>query len=269
MRQDDILLSRQGAVALLSLNRPHVLNSLSLKTIQALLTEIRSIADDPSIRALVVTGEGRGFCAGWQLEADAVPGIDGESLGVRQGHLMAEYFNPLIQALHELPQPTLAAVNGVCAGAGVSLALACDVVLIATSASFVLTFAPKLGLIPDLGATWKLPRLIGWARAQAVTMLGERITAAQAEQWGMVWGQVPDADLRRVAFETADRLARVAPGTCREVRLAYESAQTRDLVDQMECERRRQRVLLDAPAFAEGVAAFQQKREPEFFKDQR
>lgn len=269
MDEDEILLSHHGAVAVLTLHRPAVLNSLSLETVRALLSKVRSIGADRSVRALVVTGEGRGFCAGWQLDADGVPGLPGESLGVRQGHLMAEYFNPLIEALHELPQPTLAAVNGVCAGAGVSLALACDLVLVAASASFVLTFASRLGLIPDLGATWKLPRLIGWARAQAVTMLGERIDAARAEQWGMVWRQVADAELQAAALETAERLARVAPGACREVRLTYEAAQTRDLAEQMEFERRRQRALLDAPAFAEGVAAFQQKREPDFYKDPR
>ena len=261
---DDIQISRQGAIAILALNRPEVLNSLKLETIQRLLGILRDTAGDSSVRAVVLTGNGRGFCSGWQLDKEGVPGIPGESLGVRQSHLMAEYFNPLIQALHDLPVPTVAAVNGVCAGAGVSLALACDLVLVGESASFVLTFAPRLGLIPDLGATWKLPRLIGWARAQAVTMLGGCISAAEAEQWGMVWRRLPDADLQAAAGETAARLANAPPGICREVRLAYEAAQTRGVAEQMEFERLRQRELLDAPAFDEGVSAFQQKREPNF-----
>lgn len=266
--QQDVQCERTGGVAVITLNRPGVLNSLSLDAIKALLQTVREVAADRSVRALVITGAGRGFCAGWQLDLDGVPGLPEESLGVRQAHLMAEYFNPLIQALHDLPIPTVAAVNGVCAGAGVSIALACDIAVAAESASFVLTFAPKLGLVPDLGATWKLPRLVGWARAQAITMLGERIRAADAAQWGMVWRCLPDAELREAAIVLAARLGKAPPGSCREVRHAYEAAQTRDLAAQMEYERLRQRDLLDLPSFGEGVRAFSEKREPDFHPDQ-
>jgi 2-(1,2-epoxy-1,2-dihydrophenyl)acetyl-CoA isomerase len=177
---------------------------------------------------------------------------------------MAEYFNPVIEALHDCPFPTLAAVNGVCAGAGVSLALACDVVIAHHSASFVMTFAPRLGLIPDLGATWKMPRLVGWARAQATALLGERISAEQAAQWGMIWRAVPDAEYQSAVRDTAMRLSLGPPGIAKEVRHAHHAAQTNTMTQQLDLERQRQRVLLDSPHFLEGVAAFAQKREPKF-----
>jgi 2-(1,2-epoxy-1,2-dihydrophenyl)acetyl-CoA isomerase len=262
--QPSLRVTRHGNVALLTLDRPSSLNSLSLDAIKSLLSELRTIGADPTVHALVVTGAGRAFCAGWELDESGVPGLPDESFGVRQAHLMAEYFNPVIQSMHELPIPIIAAVNGVCAGAGVSIALAADILIAADSASFLLTFAPRLGLVPDLGATWKLARLIGWGRAQAVTLLGDRIKAAEAAQWGLAWRAVPDAELQAVAMETAVRLAKSPPGIAREVRSAYEAAQTQDLAGQLEYERLRQRVLLDSSAFREGLQAFQQKREPDF-----
>lgn len=156
--------------------------------------------------------------------------------------------------------------NGVCAGAGVSVALATDIVIAAQSASFVLTFAPKLGLIPDLGATWKLPRLIGWARAQAVTMLGDRIRAEEAAAWGMIWRCVAESALSGDAMAAAERLAAGPPGICRQVRLAYHPSRSNDLAAQMDYERRRQRELLDLPSFSEGLRAFQEKRAPKFHR---
>jgi 2-(1,2-epoxy-1,2-dihydrophenyl)acetyl-CoA isomerase len=259
-----IRFERQGPVGVLTLDRPESLNSLSLQAIKDLLQQLRSIAADPTVRALVLTGAGRGFCAGWQLDASGVPGLSDESFGVRQAHLMAEYFNPVIQVMHDLPIPTVAAVNGVCAGAGVSIALAADIVIAADEAAFVLTFAPRLGLVPDLGATWKLPRLVGWARAQAITMLGERVRADEATRWGMIWRNVPLAELPDTALSVARRLAGAPPGVCREVRHAYHAAQGNSLADQIDYERLRQRDLLDAPAFGEGLRAFQEKREPDF-----
>lgn len=263
---ETIQLSRQGAVATLTLSRPASLNSLDLAAVKALLSTLRTLADDGSVRALVLTGAGRAFCAGWQLEEDGVPGLDDESLGVRQSHLMEVYFDPIIQALHDLPVPTLAAVNGVCAGMGVSIALATDIVVAADSASFVLTFAPKLGLVPDLGASWKLPRLIGWARTQAVTILGERIPAETAERWGMIWRQVPAATLMDEATALAGRLADMPTGVCREVRHGLAAAQLNTLQQQMDDERLRQRALLDKPSFAEGLRAFREKRAPDFHR---
>lgn len=262
-----LLQERHGPVAVVMLNSPQTLNSLDLAAIRELLTTIRALGADPTVRALLLTGAGRAFCAGWKLDSDGVPGLPDESLGASQSHLMEEYYNPLIQALDELPVPSVAAVNGVAAGAGVSLALACDIALAADTASFVLTFAPRLGLVPDLGASWKLPRLIGWARAQAVTMLGERITAEMAQQWGLVWRQVAAPALMDEALATAQRLADTPRGTCRAVRATFAAAQINDLAQQMHHERRRQRDLLDAAAFAEGLRAFQEKRNPRFHPD--
>lgn len=262
-----IQIQRQGAVCILTLNRPESLNSLSLEAIKALLIQLQALKNDTSVRALIMTGAGRGFCAGWQLDESGVPGLPDESFGVRQAHLMAEYFNPVIQTLHDLPFPTVAAVNGVCAGAGVSVALAADIVLAAEEAAFVLTFTPKLGLVPDLGATWKLPRLIGWARAQAVTLLGDRITAKQAEDWGMIWRRVSANELQAEALRVAQRLAASPKGMGLEVRHAFHEAQVNDLSTQMDYERLRQRQLLDSPAFNEGLKAFQEKRNPNFHGD--
>jgi 2-(1,2-epoxy-1,2-dihydrophenyl)acetyl-CoA isomerase len=262
---DAIRLTREGPIAVLTLNRPESLNSLRLVDVKALLAQVRALGDDRSVRALLVTGAGRAFCAGWQLDGEnGVPGLADEPLGVRQSHLMAEYFNPLIEALHDSPLPSVAAVNGVAAGMGVSIALAADIVIAADDASFVLTFAPKLGLVPDLGATWKLPRLVGWARAQAIALLGERVTAAQAVQWGMILRAVPGAELQATALHTAQRLADAPTGVAREVRHAHAAAQLNGLSAQLDHERLRQRDLLDAPSFAEGLAAFQQKRPPRF-----
>lgn len=259
-----IQLELRGSIAVLTLQRPETLNSLSLESIQELLAHLRALVSNMSVRALVITGAGRAFCSGWQLDG-GVPGLAVESLGVRQAHLMELYFNPVIQTLHEFPIPTIAAVNGVCAGAGVSIALAADIVLASDSASFLLTFAPKLGLVPDLGASWKLPRLIGWARAQAITMLGERITAETAERWGMIWRQVDAAGLAEEAMALAGRLADAPPGVCREVRQAFDAAQFNNLAAQMDHERHRQRELLDRPSFHEGALAFQEKRSPNFY----
>jgi 2-(1,2-epoxy-1,2-dihydrophenyl)acetyl-CoA isomerase len=256
--------TQEGGVAVLTLNRPESLNSLSLEAIKDLLQALREIRTATNVRALVITGTGRGFCAGWQLDESGVPGLPDESFGVRQAHLMAEYFNPVIQTLHDLDIPTVAAVNGICAGAGVSIALAADIVIAAESAAFMLTFAPKLGLVPDLGATWKLPRLIGWARAQAVTLLGDRIPAADAAEWGMIYRTVPNAELRLAAMAIAAQLADGPPGVACEVRHAYHAAQFHTLAEQMEFERLRQRELLDSTAFQEGLRAFQEKRPVNF-----
>lgn len=263
---ENILLTCEGDVAVLTLNRPDSLNSLSLQAVKDLLQNLRALRSDDSVRVLLVTGAGRGFCTGWQLEEGGVPGLPDESFGVRQAHLMAEYFNPVIQTVHDLPFPVIVAVNGPCAGAGVSIALAADIVLAAESAYFMLTFSPRLGLIPDLGATWKLPRLIGWARAQAATLLGDKIPASEAAASGLIWRCHPDASLISEAKNIAARLAKGPPGIAREVRHAYHASLNNTLSEQLEYERLRQRELLDSSAFNEGLLAFAEKRSPDFYK---
>ncbi len=263
---ENILLTHEGDVAVLTLNRPDSLNSLSLQAVKDLLNTLKTLQEKSSVHALLVTGAGRGFCAGWQLEEGGVPGLPDESFGVRQAHLMAEYFNPVIQAFHDLPFPVVAAVNGPCAGAGVSIALAADIVLAAESAYFMLTFAPRLGLIPDLGATWKLPRLVGWARAQAATLLGDKIPASEAASAGMIWRCLDDASLMSEAKAIAARLAKGPPGIAREVRHAYHASSNNTLAAQLDYERMRQRDLLDSASFNEGLKAFAEKRSPDFYK---
>jgi len=160
--------------------------------------------------------------------------------------------------------PTLAVLNGPAAGAGVGLALACDVVLAARSAYLYLPFAPRLGIVPDLGTTWFAPRLTGRARATGMALLDQRITADQAAAWGLIWASVEDAELPGVARETATRLAGLPPGVALEVRRAHDAAETNDLAAQLRFEASRQRELLDGEAFAEGVRAFLEKRSPRF-----
>ena len=266
MTTQEILFTVDQHVATVTFNRPDSLNSLSLEVVKDLLALIRRISNDRDIRALVLTGTGRGFCTGWQLGSTPLPGLPDESFGVSQAHLMEEYFNPVITELHDLSIPIVAAVNGVTAGAGVSLALAADVAIAAASANFVLTFAPKLGNVPDLGATRKLPRLIGWGRTQAATLLGDKITAADAAAWGMVWRCVADEELAPAVLETARRLAAGPPGIAREVRHAHHAACLNGLAEQLDYERQRQKVLLDRRSFREGLAAFAEKRAPDFYR---
>jgi 2-(1,2-epoxy-1,2-dihydrophenyl)acetyl-CoA isomerase len=206
----NIRVEQVDGVVVLTLNRPAVLNNLSLDTIKEMLHSIQTIACNGSARALLITGAGRAFCAGGELSAEG-PGVVGDSLGKRQSVRMDEYFNPLIRALHDLPIPIIAAINGVAAGAGVSLALTGDLVIAALSASFLLTFAPRLGIIPDLGTTWKLPRLIGWARALGMTVTGEKVSAQTAADWGLIWKCVDDDELMRVAMQLASQLAAGPP----------------------------------------------------------
>src|SRR5271154_3350758 len=187
---ETILLSLEGGIARLTLNRPDKLNSFNVRMHE----EVRHALDGlkgSAARVLVLSGAGRGFCAGQDLADRAVaPGTQGVDLG----DSIERYYKPLILALQELPMPVIAAVNGVAAGAGANIALACDLVVAARSASFIQSFS-KIGLVPDCGGTWALPRLVGSARAFGLTLLGNRLTADMAASWGLIWECVEDADL--------------------------------------------------------------------------
>ena len=199
---ESILVWREGNVTTITLNRPERVNAFNVEMHARLKAAITSVAGDGT-RCLVITGAGKGFCAGQDLSdrvrnpGDPPPDL-GESLDAR--------YNPLIRSLKALPMPVVAAVNGIAAGAGANLALACDIVVAAKSASFVQSFC-KVGLIPDSGGTWTLPRLLGQARATALMMLGDKISAEQAAQWGMIWQCVDDADLHTHVSEMAAKLA--------------------------------------------------------------
>lgn len=259
---EPLLHERDGGVAIVRLDLPERLNPLTVPLQQALRTCLARLRADPGVRALVLTGAGRAFCVGADL-ASMDAGAPG-SLGQRTADAMEALSNPLIEDLRDLPFPVLCAVNGAAAGAGVGLALAADVVLAARSAYFYLPFMPRLGIVPDLGTTWFLERLVGRTRAIGMALLGERLPAEQAAQWGLVWACVDDAELGAQALAMAHRLARLPAHAAREIRAASESAAQQPLSAQLRYEAQRQRELLDRPEFAEGVRAFLEKREPDF-----
>ena len=260
--QDLLLQERHGDVAVLKLNIPQRLNPLAKPLQERLRGELAALAADRSVRALVITGEGKAFCVGADLSS--MQPASGQSLGEQTTQAMEALSNRLIQDIRELPFPVVSAVNGPCAGAGVGLALAADVVVAARSAYFYLPFMPRLGIVPDLGTTWFLERFVGRARAVGLSLLGDRLSAEQAQQWGLIWGAVDDANLTNEALALAQRLARLPAHAAQEIRAVYENAGQASLVDQMRLEAERQRVLIDRPTFAEGVQAFLGKREPVF-----
>lgn len=258
-----LLYEREGDVAILSLHVPTRLNPITLDIQRGLRDRLARLCDEGTTRALVLTGSGKAFCVGADLSSMG-PAEGGRSLGQRTADTMAELSNRLIADIRALPFPVVSAVNGPAAGAGVGLALSADVVVAARSAYFYLPFMPRLGIVPDLGTTWFLERSIGRARAVALTLLGDRLSAEQAAQWGLVWACVDDAVLRQEALAIAQRLARLPAHAAREIRNAYESAGNVPLEAQMHYEAERQRELIDRPEFAEGVKAFGEKREPVF-----
>ncbi|CAH2600869.1 putative ring 1,2-epoxyphenylacetyl-CoA isomerase (oxepin-CoA forming) [Rhodovastum atsumiense] len=239
----------------LTLNRPDRMNALDEPAIEALLAALADAGADASCRALLITGAGRGFCAGADLSM-VIPGTD-------LGELIDRAWNPLARALQALPMPTVCAVNGVAAGAGASLALGCDIVLAARSASFIQAFA-RIGLVPDCGGTHHLPRLIGEARARAVTLLADPIQAGQAEAWGLIWRAVDDAMLMEQAEALTARLAAGPTQAYRLARHAIAAAAGNTLDRQLEVERDAQRRAGATPDFVEGVRAFREKRPPRF-----
>jgi 2-(1,2-epoxy-1,2-dihydrophenyl)acetyl-CoA isomerase len=249
-----------GGIARLTLNRPDKLNSFNVQMHDEVRAALAQVRDDAACRVLVLTGAGRGFCAGQDLGDRAVaPGASapdlGESIELR--------YKPLVLALRSLPKPVIAAVNGVAAGAGANIALACDLVIAAKSATFIQSFS-KLGLVPDSGGTWTLPRLIGPARAIGLTFLGEKLSAEQAASWGLIWRCVEDAELAGVVDQLARQLA-IAPtrGLARTKEAIYTS-DLRTLDQQLDVERDFQRELGQSSDYAEGVAAFTEKRAPNF-----
>jgi 2-(1,2-epoxy-1,2-dihydrophenyl)acetyl-CoA isomerase len=255
---------RDAHVGVLTLNNPSRMNPLGEELQCALLEFLPTLAQDSAIHALVITGAGRGFCVGADL-ASVVIGQDApEARGARLAQSLMDCSNKLILALRALPFPVLSAINGACAGGGVGLALAADVIVMARSAYFYLPFMPKLGIVPDLGSSWFLERLIGRGRATALTLLGDRLGAEQAVQWGLAWSCVDDASLRAEALALAHRLAKLPVHAALETRRIYDSATDNALDAQLRQEVQSQARLMAEPAFVEGVQAFMAKREPCF-----
>lgn len=251
-------------IATLALNRPEVLNSLNSQTVYAMRDALADLRNDGAVRVLVLTGRGRGFCAGADLKdpimADADPATRWRTLGAYMDNGM----NALIRDIYNFDRPTIAAVNGVAAGGGVGVALAADIVVAAQSAYFVQVFAPQLGLIPDLGCTWHLPHLIGRARALGLSMLGDRLPAATAADWGLIWKAVADDALEAETMAIAARLRDGAPRALATVRKVIDHAQGTSFSDQLDHERDVQSVLSSTEDFREAVAAFNDKRKPVF-----
>jgi 2-(1,2-epoxy-1,2-dihydrophenyl)acetyl-CoA isomerase len=251
-----ILISLEAGVQTITLNRPDKLNAFLPEMHQELRRALEQALDDEAIRAVLLTGAGRAFCAGQDLSQRKVdPGAAPIDLSVSLG----SYYNPLVRRLRELPKPVVCAVNGVAAGAGANIALACDVVLAARSASFVQSFA-RLGLVPDSGGTWFLPRLVGPARAMGLALLAEPLPAEDAERWGLIWKAVDDAQLMSEATALARRLAAGPTKGYGLIKRALHASQGNSLDAQLDLERDLQREAGFSEDYRKGVAAFLEKK---------
>jgi 2-(1,2-epoxy-1,2-dihydrophenyl)acetyl-CoA isomerase len=255
-----VRLQMADGVATLTLARPERLNSFTVQMHGELRDALARVRADKSARCLVLTGAGRGFCAGQDLNDRAVaPG----AAPVDLGESIDRYYKPLVLTLRAMEMPTIAAVNGVAAGAGANIALACDLVLAARSASFIQSFS-KIGLVPDSGGTWWLPRLLGPARAMGLALTGEKLGAEQAEAWGLIWKCVDDEALMPTATALARQLAAGPTHGYVRTRQAMESAQALSLAGSLDLERDLQRELGHGADYREGVAAFMERRAPQF-----
>jgi 2-(1,2-epoxy-1,2-dihydrophenyl)acetyl-CoA isomerase len=259
MDYETILLEIVNGAARLTLNRPDRLNSFTVQMHEEVAHALEGVTKSDA-RVLVLTGAGRGFCAGQDLSDRAVaPGDEGVDLG----ESLEQRYNPLIRRITSLDMPVICAVNGVAAGAGANIALACDIVVAAKSAKFIQSFA-NIGLIPDSGGTWTLPRLAGQARALGLALTGEPLTAERAEAWGMIWKCVDDDKLRDETDALAAKFASAPTrGLAATKRLIRESG-ARTLEAQLDVERDAQRALGRTSDYKEGVAAFMEKRPPKF-----
>jgi len=258
---DSVLVEREDSVTVITLNRPDKLNSFTNDMTTHLSAAFDTAAHDAHCRAVLVTGAGRGFCAGQDLSERAVAPGKGERVDL--GHSLETRFNPLIRRMRALPKPIVVAVNGVAAGAGANFALAGDIVLAAKSASFIQSFA-KIGLMPDCGGTWFLPHHLGPGRALALAMLAEPLPAEKAAEWGLIWKTVDDADLLPQARALAQKLSQQSAPALAAIKHVVHGAAVRTLDEALDHEVDGQRALGYGDDFAEGVAAFLEKRAPRF-----
>jgi 2-(1,2-epoxy-1,2-dihydrophenyl)acetyl-CoA isomerase len=253
-----ILVEKHPGYHQITLNRPDRLNALNTEMHGALMAALAEAEADPSCRAILLTGAGRGFCAGQDLGDVAI-----KDDGPPDLKAVLERYNALVRKLRAIEMPVVCAVNGVAAGAGANLALACDIVLAAKSASFIQAFS-RIGLIPDCGGTWFLPRLVGAARARALAILAEPLPAERAAEWGLIWQAVDDAALMETAHALAARLAKQATMGIALTKRALDAAETNTLDAQLDLERDLQDEAGHTPDYAEGVRAFAEKRPPVF-----
>ncbi|GAB3124293.1 2-(1,2-epoxy-1,2-dihydrophenyl)acetyl-CoA isomerase PaaG [Novispirillum itersonii] len=260
MTYETIQFEIADGVATLTLNRPDKLNSFTVQMHSELADAIRKINADDSVRAVLLTGAGRGFCAGQDLGDRAVNSGD---QAPNLGDSLEKRYNPLVRSLRALPMPVICAVNGVAAGAGANLAFACDIVLAARSASFIQAFC-KIGLVPDSGGTWTLPRLVGSARAAALMLLGDKVSAEQAADWGMIWKCVDDDALLTEAKAMAAHLATQPTKGLSLIKRALNATWTNTMDEQLDLERDLQTIAGTTGDYQEGVKAFLDKRKPAF-----
>ncbi len=264
MEEPQVKVTQSGAVRTLQLNRPKSLNSFTAEMHLQLRSAFDAAADDPAVRCVVLTGAGRGFCAGQDLSDPGIaPNADLSGPPTDAGALIERYYRPLALRIRSMPVPVLAAVNGVAAGAGANIALGCDIVIAARSASFIQAFS-KIGLVPDAGGTWLLPRLVGRAKALGLAFLGEKLGAEEAERLGLIWRCVDDAVFESEVKATADKLASMPTRALAATREAIDAALDLDLPAALSHEAKVQGQLGASHDFLEGVAAFTAKRTASF-----
>ncbi len=259
MKYEAIDLRTNGAIGVLTLNRPDVLNSLNKDMLGELLQAFAEINNNNSLKVLVLTGAGRGFCAGADLAGSGFDFSGSPTIGEQVYQDMLNFFNPVTQAIYDLNVPTIAAVNGIVAGGGVGIALSCDIVLAARSSKFIQVFIPQLGIVPDCGATWHLPRQIGRARALGMSFFGDPLDAETAEEWGLIWKCIDDDKLMDTATEYAVRLSKSSTSAFVEARKVIDQAPGNSLAQQLSLEAEAQLKLCDEPAFIGGVMKFLKK----------
>lgn len=260
MDYQNIIAEEKNGVGYLTFNRPKALNSFNVDMHREVAEILNQWTKNPDVRCVVISGEGRGFCAGQDL-GDRV--VDPNAEAPDLGYSIETYYNPLIKTIVNMPKPVICAVNGVAAGAGANIALACDLVIAAKSANFVQAFC-RLGLVPDSAGTWFLPRAVGHARAMGLTLLGDKLPAETAKEWGMIWDVVEDAELKTKVTELAERLAKQPTFGLSLIKKAIHQSSNNTFDEQVLLERDLQRIAGRSEDYREGVQAFMNKREPNF-----
>ncbi|THV16340.1 2-(1,2-epoxy-1,2-dihydrophenyl)acetyl-CoA isomerase [Acinetobacter baumannii] len=260
MDYQNIIAEEKNGVGYLTFNRPKALNSFNVDMHREVAEVLNQWTKNPDVRCVVISGEGRGFCAGQDL-GDRV--VDPNAEAPDLGYSIETYYNPLIKTIVNMPKPVICAVNGVAAGAGANIALACDLVIAAKSANFVQAFC-RLGLVPDSAGTWFLPRAVGHARAMGLALLGDKLPAETAKEWGMIWDVVEDTELKTKVTEIAERLAKQPTFGLSLIKKAIHQSSNNTFDEQMLLERDLQRIAGRSEDYREGVQAFMNKREPNF-----
>lgn len=254
-----ITFEKINGVGKITFNRPDKYNSMVAGIALPLLEHLKTCAKDNDIRAVYITGSGKAFCAGQDLQE----AVNGKSEGKELDYFVVNHFNPIIRSIRALEKPVVAAVNGVAAGAGANIALACDIVVAKESASFIQAFS-KIGLIPDSGGTHTLQRLVGYQRALAITMLGDKIGAVEAERMGMIYRYFTDEEFEAKSWEIADRLSHMPTQGLALTKIAYQKGQTNTIDEQLDLENVLQVKAANTSDFKEGITSFLEKRKPTF-----